>query len=144
MAAPHLERNIRTSLGAAWQRCRDWFGGSFTSEFKYCDEGDIARVAHEAGVTTGELRELARHNSRSADLLLKRMAALDLDQTEVAKIEPHVFRDLQRVCTVCESHGRCQHDLNRDPNDPAWKSYCPNVETLMDLDALPWSSRREV
>jgi len=143
MSAPHQQGNIRASIGAVWQHCRDWISGSWASEFKYCDEGDIARVAHDAGVTTGELRELARHSSQSADLLLERMAALDLDQTEVAKIEPHVFRDLQRVCTMCESQGRCQRDLSRNPNDPVWKSYCPNAATLTELNELPWTSRRE-
>jgi hypothetical protein len=142
MSTPQ-EANIRTSIGAALRRCRDWLASGWVSEFKYCEDEDLERVAHDSGITTGELHELVRRGSGSADLLLKRMAALDLDQNEVLDIEPHVFRDLQRVCTMCECQGRCKRDLDRDPNDPAWKSYCPNVSTLMDLDALPWSSRRE-
>jgi len=143
MSTPHHEGNIRASIGSALRRCRDWLGSGWASEFKYCEE-DIDRVAHDAGVTTGELRELARRSPHSADLLLERMAALDLNQNEVLAVEPHVFRDLQRVCTLCECHGRCKRDLERDPNDPVWKGYCPNASTLVSLDALPWSSRREV
>ena len=101
-------------------------------------------MAHDAGVTTGEFHQLVRRGPRSADLLLKRMAALDLDKNEVVKLEPHVFRDLQRVCTMCEQQGRCRYDLMHDPNNPEWKHYCPNAETLNDLDALPWSSRSEM
>lgn len=144
MSGPHHETGIRASIGAAWQRCLEWIGGDGGSEFKYLDEQNVERMAHDAGVTTEELRELVRRGSASADLLLERMAALDLDKNEVKKLEPEAFRDLQRVCTVCESQGRCKHDLTRDPGNPAWKSYCPNVETLKELDALPWASRAEV
>jgi hypothetical protein len=143
MSAPHHETGVRASIEAAWQRCRAWIGGGTSSEFKYLDDQEVARMAHDAGVTMGEFRQLVRRSPGSADLLLKRMAALDLDKNEVRKLEPEVFRDLQRVCSICQRHGRCKHDLMRDPSDPAWKSYCPNVETLMGLDALPWSSRAE-
>jgi hypothetical protein len=142
MSAPHHQTGFRASIETAWRRCCDWIGGS-TAGFEYLDEQDFERMAHDAGVTTGEFCKLVRRGSGSADLLLKRMAALDLDKNEVLKLEPHVFRDLQRVCTMCERQGRCKHDIARDPSDPAWKNYCPNSETLMDLDALPWASRAE-
>jgi len=71
------------------------------------------------------------------------MAALGLDPVEVSKIESQTFRDLQRVCSFCRSHRRCLRDLARDPGKPEWKDYCPNVETLMALDTMPWPSRRE-
>ena len=101
-------------------------------------------MAHDAGVTTSEFNQLAGKGPHSADLLLERMAALDLDPKEVAQVEPAVFRDLQRVCSMCAVHGRCMRDMHRDSADPVWKQYCPNVETLTDLDALPWAARREV
>ena len=104
----------------------------------------MERMAQDAGVSVNDLRQLARHSPESADLLLERMTAVDLDPKEVVKVEPQVFRDMQRVCTMCACHGRCQRDLARDPNDPVWKSYCPNAGTLTSLDALPWSSRGEL
>jgi hypothetical protein len=143
MSAPHPETGIRGSIGAAWQRCRDWFGWGSAADFKYLEEQDVERMAHDAGLTTGEFQNLVRRGPHSADLLLKRLAALDLDKNEILKVEPHVFRDLQRVCTMCEQQGRCRYDLKHDPNDPTWKNYCPNTETLKDLDALPWASRIE-
>ena len=36
-------------------------------------------MAHDAGVSVNEFRELASHSSNSADLMLERMLALDLD-----------------------------------------------------------------
>jgi Family of unknown function (DUF6455) len=86
---------------------------------------------------------LANLGPDSADLLLRRMAALDLDRNEVSRTEPRTFQDLQRVCTMCNHHRRCRGDLARDADDPAWHDYCPNAATLMALDALPWRARSE-
>lgn len=141
-ALPNGQR-IWSPIEAVLQWCREWATAGSASELKCCAEGEVDRIAKDAGVSVSELHTLASHGPRAADLLLSRMAALDLDAKEVSRIEPHVFRDLQRVCTMCEIHGRCARDLTRDSADPAWKNYCPNVETLMDLDALPWIVRRE-
>ncbi len=100
-------------------------------------------MAKEIGVTAAELRRLASLGPGAADLLLRRMAALDLDRNEVSRIEPQTFQDLQRVCTLCESHRRCARDLGHDAADPAWQDYCPNAATLIALSALPWAARRE-
>lgn len=141
MSALHNAAKIRSSMEVIARICRAWAASS--SELKYCGEEGVERIAKDAGVSVSELRRLASEGPQSAELLLGRMAALDLDRNEVARIESQVFRDLQRVCTMCESHGRCARELMRDSADPAWKNYCPNAETLMELDALPWASRRE-
>jgi hypothetical protein len=132
----------QSALGAIWQRWREW--ARTRSEFETCGEEGMERMARDAGVSVNELRQLASHGPQSADLLLERMTALDLDPKEVVKIEPQVFRDMQRVCTMCKKHKRCIADLGRDPQNPAWKDYCPNVQTLLSLDALPWAARRDV
>jgi hypothetical protein len=90
-----------------------------------------------------EIRRLASLGPESAELLSRRMAALDLDGKEVARTHPQTFRDLQRICTLCESHRQCARDLTRDASAPAWEDYCPNVETLRALNAMPSASRRE-
>jgi len=100
-------------------------------------------MAKDIGVSPSELRKLATLGPDSADLLLRRMAALDLDRKEVSQTEPRTFQDLQRVCTMCDHHRRCRRDLARDSADPAWQDYCPNAATLMALNALPWRARSE-
>ena len=69
-------------------------------------------------------------------LLVRRMVVLNLDRNEVAAAEPCAFRELQRLCTMCESHGLCARNLARDPADRAWEDYCPNVAMLKVLVAL--------
>jgi len=143
MLTQHDAANIRSALATTLRRCRKWMAADPAAELRYCGEEAVERMAEDAGVTAGELRQLAARDSCSADLLLKRMAALGLDPNEVSRIEPQVFHDLQRVCTMCEHHWRCAGDIRRDCANPAWKNYCPNVDTLAELNALPWTSRAE-
>jgi hypothetical protein len=84
-----------------------------------------------------EIRRLASLGPESAELLSRRMAALDFDRKKVAQTHPQTFRDLQRVCTLCESHRQCARDLSRDSGDPGWEDYCPNAATLRALNARP-------
>jgi hypothetical protein len=86
---------------------------------------------------SGACGDLASKGPETADLLLERMTALDLDEAEVARLEPATFQDLQRVCTMCDCHRHCARDLERDPFDPAWQEYCPNATTLKALDDSP-------
>lgn len=113
------------------------------AELRNCGEEAIEEMAHDIGLAAAELRQLSRKGAHAADLLPRRMAALDLDPKEVGHLEPLVLRDMARVCSMCESHGRCLRDLTRDSSNPIWKQYCPNVGTLAALDAQPWATRRE-
>lgn len=74
-------------------------------------------------------------NGHAADLLLRRMAALDLDFREICRAEPRTVRDLQHLCTTCGNHRQCAADLDHDAAHPAWKNYCPNAPTLSALYA---------
>ena len=127
-------------IEAILQWCRDWTRRD-ALELKCCGEEEIEHIAKDVGVSVTQLRALASRGPEAADLLLSRMAALDLDPNEVSRIELRTFRDLQRVCTMCESHRRCARDLARDSAIPAWKDYCPNAATLMALNGLPWAAR---
>lgn len=106
-------------------------------------DDEVERIAEDLGVSVGELYRLARSNSKNADRLVHRMAAVDLDCNEVARLMPEALHDLQRVCTFCSWRKRCARDMARDPSDPRWKDYCPNATTLLALDAMPWAARRQ-
>jgi hypothetical protein len=68
-----------------------------------------------------------------ADLLPRRMAALDLDPNTLARTESVAFGEVLRYCATCESAERCEWDLRQDPGDPAWQDYCPNAARLSAL-----------
>ena len=140
-ALPVGQKSLTKAVSQWW---REWIRrGSARFELKCCGEEEVERMAKEIGVSPSELRRLANLGPDSADLLLRRMAALDLDRNEVSRTESRTFQDLQRVCTMCNHHRRCRGDLARDADDPAWHDYCPNASTLMALNALPWRARSE-
>ena len=143
MSALPNARKRRSPVEAILQWWQVWTGNGPAADFTCCAEDEVERIARDIGMPASEIRRLASLGPESAELLLRRMAALDLDRKEVAQVEPQTFRDLQRICTLCESHRQCARDLLRDSSDPAWEDYCPNVATLRALNAMPWSSRRE-
>lgn len=96
---------------------------------------EIERFAQDCGVSAAEFRGLARLGPNATDLLERRMEVLGLDPIAVSKAAPRTFRNLQRVCSFCETAGRCQRDLGRDPTASAWKDYCPNAKLLTALQA---------
>ena len=138
-----LGRKSPSPIKAISQWLRDWARKSSALELRCCGEEEVERMARDIGMSASELRKIAALGPGSADLLLRRMAALDLDRKEVSRTESRTFQDLQRVCTMCSSKRRCKRDLAHDSDDPVWQDYCPNAATLMALNALPWRARSE-
>jgi hypothetical protein len=133
-------RPIIAALADWWRNWRE--GTNAAAELARCDTGEMVRIAADVGVSPADLQSLARHGRHEADLLTERLIALDLDEAELARHETATLRDLQRVCTVCSSKGRCRHDLREDPDDPAWKEYCPNARALQTLQRAYADARR--
>jgi hypothetical protein len=98
-----------------------------------CGPAEAERIARDVGVSGADLSILAGKWPDAADLLYWRMNEIKLDRKEITQAEPQVMRDLQRVCTVCGSKRRCEHELAKNPSDPAWQKYCPNATTLSAL-----------
>ena len=97
---------------------------------------ETSRIARDLGLSLTELRDLAGRDQHSADLLLCRLATLNINP---AKIEPAVMRDLQRCCSLCREKALCAHELEDRPRQANWPSYCPNQHTI---DALRASELR--
>ena len=133
----------RSPFAAIRRWWSDWIRDDFASQLSCCGEMEVERIARDMRMTPAELRAVVQRGLDAADLLLSRMAALDLDPAEVSQVGPQTFRDLQRACALCESKRRCARDLAQDAAMPAWQDYCPNVATLTALDVLPWESRRD-
>jgi len=135
-----------TKRMAAWSSANSilqWWRKRRSAGLVDCGDEEIEHIAHDLCMSASELRELARKGPGSADLLLRRMASIDLNPEEVSLIRHQIFQDLRRVCTRCRSRRRCIRDLACEPNSPEWKDYCPNASTLEELDGLPWATRQE-
>jgi hypothetical protein len=106
-----------------------------------CDQNEIARIARDVGLSSNELREMAELGPDAAKLMLERMAVLHLDADALAESDPSTMRDLQRLCSTCVSKKRCQRDLLLVPDDPMWRHYCPNADTLDALQSEATNAR---
>ena len=118
----------------SWTRAR-----SNVFDLQDCSADEVELVAQYLGISAAELRFIASYDPDRADLLRRRMAALHLEPGELARSEPATFAELQRLCTTCDSRGRCALDLADEFSDPAWQAwrdYCPNAKTLSLLSAL--------
>jgi hypothetical protein len=124
---------------------RQWCRGLIRpqSTFGACEAEGIDRIAHDIGLSTAELHELAARREKSADLLDRRLEVLDLNRDEVSHADGATLRDMERVCSMCDCKKRCARDMASNPDDPIWKDYCANAQTLAALGALPWATRRE-
>lgn len=115
------------------------------AELDSCGPDQTERMAKDLGISSAELRQLASYRADESDLLRQRMTKLGLDPEELARSDPATLRDLQRLCTMCTSRGRCARDLKRNAADPHWQAwrenrdwreYCPNAATLNLLNTL--------
>jgi hypothetical protein len=103
------------------------------NELEHCSQEDVMQIAKDLGVSVSDLRGLAAKGPGAAATLQKMLLALSVDPQEVAKADPAVMRDLQRLCVVCGQKRRCQHELARGTAAEHFREFCPNAYTL---DAL--------
>jgi hypothetical protein len=116
-----------------WFRTRleNWAQGRMTlSDLDHMGREEASRTAHDVSLSSSDLVGLAERGPQAADLLPLRLAAQHLDPQQLVRTEAGVLRDMQRLCTMCASKGRCARELAEHPDDPAWRSYCPNVATI--------------
>ncbi len=114
-------------------RIKEFFGGIFgRSDFAALDASEVGEIAREMNLSVGELQQLERHGAQ-ASLMPQRLAQEGVDPVVVQAEWPSVWRDLQRVCTLCDSKDVCQNELDLAPEAPDWQRYCPNVGTINAL-----------
>jgi hypothetical protein len=128
---------LLASMPRSWQSRTVADSENRRAELEWVDE--IERLAQKTGISVDDLRTLATLGIHGADLLRRRMLILRVDPDRLYDSEPATFRELQKSCSACESHGRCVLDLARDaidPTRPDWRDYCPNAAMLKMLSAV--------
>ena len=100
-------------------------------ELANCGADEIARIAHDLGISSEELATLATKDAN--DLLQKMLVALGVDPKNFACEEPAALHDLQRLCVNCRQKQRCAHEFDVGTAAENYREFCPNSYTL---DAL--------
>ena len=103
------------------------------SEVRQMDRSDFERIASDLRVSPGELDTLVDRGPHAADELPKLLKALGIDQSDLARTEPMVLRDMERVCALCHHKRECDRDLAAGTSAGHYEAYCLNAPTI---DAL--------
>jgi len=107
-----------------------------------CGPDEVRQTAKDLGVAATQLRTLMNKGPGAADLLQKLLLALHVDPQEIAKTDPAVLRDLQRLCIACANKKQCAHELAQGTAAENFRNYCPNAFTLDALFAAKGPSTR--
>ena len=75
------------------------------------------------------------------ELLDCRMAMLGLDIFAIKSGNGNTLEEIMRRCASCSVREACAVDLKRDPNNPVWETYCPNIRALLGLADASWQTR---
>jgi hypothetical protein len=104
------------------------------SEVRQMDRSDFERIASDLRVSPGELDTLVDRGPHAADELPKLLKALGIDQADLARTEPMVLRDMERVCALCHHKRECDRDLAAGTSAGHYEGYCLNAPTIGALN----------
>ena len=104
------------------------------SELRQMDRGDFERIADDLLMSPGELDELVRRGPHAADELPAMLSALGIDAHKLARSEPLLLRDMERVCAMCHQKSQCDRDLTAGTAAEHYKDYCLNAPAIDGLD----------
>ena len=104
------------------------------SEVRRMDTTEFDRIASDLRVSPGELDTLVRRGPHAADELPKLLKALGINEADLARTEPLVLRDMERVCAMCASKKQCDRDLAAGTSAEHYEGYCLNAPTINSLD----------
>ena len=120
---PRVESLINTF--ADWLRHRRDLG-----EIRRMDTTEFDRIAGDLRVSPVELDTLVRRGPHAADELPKLLKSLGIDEADLARSEPLVLRDMERVCAMCASKRQCDRDLAAGTSAGHDEEYCLNAPTI--------------
>jgi transcriptional regulator with XRE-family HTH domain len=103
------------------------------NELRELNAAEFDRIASELRVSPGDLNELVRQGPHAADELPRMLTALGIDEEALARTQPLVLRDMERVCALCHNKGECVRDFAAGTAAEHYEEYCPNSPTISVL-----------
>jgi transcriptional regulator with XRE-family HTH domain len=100
------------------------------NELRQLGTAEFDRIASELQVSPADLNELVRHGPHAADELPALLKALGIGEEALARAEPLVLRDMERVCALCQDKGQCDRDLAAGTSAEHYRGYCLNASTI--------------
>ncbi len=103
-------------------------------EMRELEPNQFAGIARELGITPEDLDTFVGKGAKAVDELPKLLKALGIDETALARNQPLVLRDMQRVCAACQQKHRCSRDFKAGTTAEHFDDYCLNASTIDALD----------
>jgi hypothetical protein len=125
----HSVVNRLTHTFSDWLRQRQEL-----SEIRQLNATEFDRIANDLRVSPADLDELVRHGPHAADELPKMLKALGISEEDLARIEPMVLHDMERVCALCGHKRECDRDLAAGTAAEHYGEYCLNAPTINELN----------
>ena len=92
----------------------------------------VERIANDLQLSPADLEELVRR-APTADELPRLLEALGISARDLARVEPIVGANLERVCALCESKRECNRDLASGASAEHYQEYCLNAPRIAQL-----------
>jgi hypothetical protein len=103
------------------------------SEMRQLNVAEFCRIANDLRLSPADLQELVLHGSHAADELPRLLEALGISAQDLARIEPMVIHDMERVCALCGHKRQCDRDLASGASAEHYQEYCLNAPTIAGL-----------
>lgn len=91
---------------------------------------EFDRIAAELNMSPQDLHAVAALPSDAAQEVDALLTAVGIDAAAIAKSDPRVMRDLQRLCSQCRDKAQCRRDLDNCVAPETHRDYCLNAETI--------------
>jgi hypothetical protein len=106
------------------------------SEMRLLDTAEFDRIAGDLRVSPADLDELVRHGPHAADELPRLLKTLGISEEDLARVEPMVLHDMERVCALCGNKRECDRDLAAGTSAEHYQEYCLNAPTIEEMDKV--------
>ncbi len=100
------------------------------NELNHLDSGEFERMAHELGLTSGDLDALVRKGAQGAEELPELLRALGFDEAAIARIQPPVLMEMRHSCAECTHKRACRSDLAANTAAANYENYCANANDI--------------
>lgn len=103
------------------------------SEIRRMNRTDFDAIARDMRVSSDDLDRLVQIGPHGADELPEILKNLGIDEADLARTQPLLVRDMQRVCAMCRDKAQCDGDLAAGTTAEHYRDYCPNAPTIHAL-----------
>ena len=130
-AKPYARLELLIGTFADWLKHRREL-----NELHKLDGAEFARIASDLQISPDDLDTLVAKGPQAGDELGKLLQALGIDEASLARAQPLVRRDMERVCSLCGHKRECDRDLMAGASAQRYEGYCPNAPTIAGLDEV--------